>query len=284
SSIERTSRTARSPFDPRLIIDGASTATIVLHRDGRIAHFGPAAERLFRTRRDDVLDTDFKLFLPRIDELLTSCTDDPAPGDVPHWRRASGRTKQGRHLALKVSVKRIKLQRKHYFIISVDNIAPQTRIRERLRASQIQLAKIVELSDDAIISVDLGGAITLFSDGAERMFGYKAGDIIGRSLDLLIPKASRGAHRERIANFVKNKGNTRRMGQRGEIMALRKGGEAFPVEASIMHFDLGGETVLTAILRDITERKRNDQALKASERLFRGVFEQTFQFVGLLTP
>jgi PAS domain S-box-containing protein len=282
--IKRTSRKTDCPFDPRLIIDGASTATVILHRDGRIAHFGTAAERLFQYRREDVLGSAFDRLLPRIGDLIESHPESIDANDRVAWHRTTGRSKRGRHLALKVSVRRLKQNRRHYFIVSIDNAAQESRMRERLRASQIQLAKIVELSDDAIISVDLDGAITLFSDGAERMFGYKASDMIGRPLDLLIPKASRGTHHERIAKFVGNKGNTRRMGQRGEIMALRKGGEAFPVEASIMHFDLGGETVLTAILRDITERKRNDQALKASERLFRGVFEQTFQFVGLLTP
>ncbi|MBK8157436.1 MAG: PAS domain S-box protein [Rhodospirillaceae bacterium] len=284
TSTRISSRGAVNPFDPCLVIDGASTATIILHLDGRVAHCGKAAERLFTYRREDILGSDFNLLVPKINEVLESCLHNSAADDATNWRRMSGRSRPGRRLNLKVSVRRLRLQRKHYFVVTVDNAAPERRMQERLRASQIQLAKIVELSDDAIVSVDVHGTITLFSDGAERMFGYKARDIIGRSLDLLIPKASRDAHRQRISQFVEHKGNTRRMGQRGEIMALRKGGGVFPVEASIMHFNLGGETVLTAVMRDITERKRNEQALKANERLFRGVFEQTFQSVGLLTP
>jgi PAS domain S-box-containing protein len=136
-----------------------------------------------------------------------------------------------------------------------------------LQASQIHFAKIVELSTDAIISVDAQGRITLFNAGAEAMFGYPATRILGRPLDLLVPKRYRGRHRAHIAAFIADHhGSMRRMGQRGDILARRRGGAEFPAEASIMHYEINGERVLTAILRDISDRVATERARQEAVR------------------
>jgi PAS domain S-box-containing protein len=139
-------------------------------------------------------------------------------------------------------------------------------IRSQLQATQIHFAKIVELSTDAIISVNAAGNITLFSQGAEQLFGYTAAKIIGRPIELLIPKRLRRKHRAHIAAFIAMKGGMRRMGQRGEILARRRGGAEFPAEASIMHYEMQGEQVLTAILRDVSDRAAAEDARREAYR------------------
>ncbi|MBL8708420.1 MAG: PAS domain S-box protein [Rhodospirillaceae bacterium] len=145
----------------------------------------------------------------------------------------------------------------------VDAANPGARNRDQqildlLEASLVHYAKIIELSTDAIVTVDDTGRITHFSAGAERMFGYAADRIIGRPLDILIPKRLRKRHRAHIAAFVSGDGVTRHMGQRGEISARRRGGTEFPAEASIMQYELHGKRVLTAILRDVSDRVAAD--------------------------
>jgi PAS domain S-box-containing protein len=271
-----------SPLEDLLIVDGATTVTILVRPNGTIAHYGDGARRLFKYRAEDVIGDHVALLLPHAGPLLKrekNTSDRP-----PSWRRIKGRAMNGRSLDLKVASRSLRVAGKNYIAITLDDAAPARKMREQLRATQTHLAKIVELSDDAIISVDIKGTIKIFSDGAERMFGYKPADVIGRKLDMLLPPSLRASHAKHIAAFVIGKGETRRMGQRTEILAMHKSGDTFPVDASIMHYKLGGESMLTAILRDVTERKRHEQALKSSERLFRAVFEQTFQFIGLLTP
>jgi len=268
--------------DGTLIVDGAAGATILIRPSGRIVRLNADAARLFRYLPEELIDTDIADILPQIALLFGQA---PTKSDrAARWRQISGRTKSGRALDLKVACRRLRVEGKPYLALTLDDAAPARRMRKQLRATQTHLAKIVELSDDGIVSVTPDGTIKIFSNGAERMFGYEAGEIVGRKLDILLPTSLRALHVQHMANFVSSKGQTRRMGQRAEILALRKSGETFPVDISIMHFSAEGETYLTAILRDVTERKRNETALKASERLFRAVFEQTFQFVGLLTP
>jgi len=147
------------------------------------------------------------------------------------------------------------------------------RAEEALRRSESRFEGILEIAEDAIISVDARQCILLFNQGAEKVFGYRQSEVIGQRLDLLLPPRFASAHQRHIEEFTRSPGVARPMGQRREIFALRKSGQEFPAEASISKLDVGGELVFTVILRDITERKQAAEALRASEQLARGQAE-----------
>lgn len=125
-----------------------------------------------------------------------------------------------------------------------------------LRASQERLSGIVEIADDAIISIDRNYTMTLFNRGAEKIFGYSASEAIGQPLDLLIPDRFAQVHRRHVSEFGHASQATQRMDSRREIWGRRKNGEEFPAEASIAKLNAEGEIVYTVYLRDITERKQ----------------------------
>ncbi|HJR65316.1 MAG TPA: ATP-binding protein [Gemmatimonadaceae bacterium] len=130
---------------------------------------------------------------------------------------------------------------------------------EALRTSEFRFASIVDIAADAIVSVDDEQVITLFNQGAERIFGYTAAEVIGKPLDLLLPPDVHEIHREHIRHFSRTGESARRMGERSEVRGRRKNGEIFPAEASISKFDLGDRRVFTAVLRDITDRRAAEQ-------------------------
>ncbi|KAB8331486.1 PAS domain S-box protein [Scytonema tolypothrichoides VB-61278] len=136
------------------------------------------------------------------------------------------------------------------------------RTQEALRLSQARFAGILEIADDAIISINASQCITLFNQGAEKIFGYTAAEVIGQPLDLLLPARYTCVHRQHVAGFASSSGTARRMGERREIFARRKDGTEFPAEASISKLELGNEIIFTVILRDITESKRAREALE----------------------
>ena len=128
------------------------------------------------------------------------------------------------------------------------------------------LADIIAISADAIICVDAEQNITLFNDGAERIFGWTADEVIGKPLDLLLPDRVRDVHRRHVDRFRDSADRARRMGQRQEISGLRKNGEEFPAEAAIAKVRNGDHVVYSVVLRDITEQ------VELHKRLQRAVF------------
>ena len=136
---------------------------------------------------------------------------------------------------------------------------------EKTAAFYKRIAGILDLSADSIISVDNRGLVQRFNRGAEKMFGYRSSEIIGRPLDILIPEKYRKAHRGHLAEFAKTSDDSRQMNERGEIFGLRKDGGEFPAEASIARLEVSGRQVLSVILRDVSERKAAERALRERE-------------------
>ncbi len=123
-------------------------------------------------------------------------------------------------------------------------------------------AKMVALAADAIICVDAAQKVTFFNHGAEKTFGYLAGEIIGQPLDILMPKRFRRGHQKHVTGFAAHAPSARHMGEREEIFALKKNGEEFPAEATISKIEIGGEFLLTVVLRDVTTHKLVESELQ----------------------
>jgi PAS domain S-box-containing protein len=159
------------------------------------------------------------------------------------------------------------------FVGAVMDITEKKKSENALRAAKARFEGILEIAEDAIISVDSSQCILLFNQGAEKVFGYAATEVIGKPLDLLLPQRFAHAHRGHVEQFAKAPEVSRSMAQRREVFGRRKDGREFPAEASISKLDLGAEVVFTVILRDITERKEAAEALRASAQLARGQAE-----------
>src|SRR2546426_4571034 len=141
------------------------------------------------------------------------------------------------------------------------------RAEEALQKSEERFRAVAETATDAIVSADSRGHITYFNPGAELIFGHAARDVIGKPLTWLMPDRFHDAHRQGIARFLST-GKAHVIGRTVELVGRRKDGTEFPLELSLASWKVGGDTFFTRILRDITERKRAEELLRASEERF----------------
>jgi PAS domain S-box-containing protein len=164
---------------------------------------------------------------------------------------------RGRTATIDFSVKPLLDRSGRVLLLIADgrDITDRKRVEEALKISEAKFAGILSIAADAIVTIDEAQRIILFNRGAEQIFGYRAEEVLGEPLDLLIPERVRQVHHGHIADFATSPVAARRMGERREINGRRKGGELFPAEASISKIDVDGKRFFTAVLRDTTARK-----------------------------
>jgi len=139
------------------------------------------------------------------------------------------------------------------------------RVLESLEHSEEQFRSVVQTASDAIVCIDGQGRVVLWNRGAERVFGYSSDEVIGKNLDFIVPERFRKAHSDAVLMALCGKGSKNFGGTR-IVVALRKDSTEFPAELSIAAWVTKSGTFLTGIVRDITERRRAEEALQETLR------------------
>jgi PAS domain S-box-containing protein len=151
--------------------------------------------------------------------------------------------------------------------------AERRQIEEALRKSEARLTDLIDIAIDTIVSIDENYRIEIFNKGAEATFGYRADEVIGKQLGILLPERFAELHDLHLRDFAGSSERARLMDGRTQVFGRRKDGSEFPAEASISKQNTNGQLVFTAILRDITERKQVEAALGESADRYRVLFE-----------
>ncbi|MGK7940066.1 MAG: PAS domain S-box protein [Crocosphaera sp.] len=136
---------------------------------------------------------------------------------------------------------------------------------ESQKESQARFAGILDNANEAIISIDEKQKITLFNHAAEQTFGYTSDEVLGKPFNTLIPTRFTANHNQHINNFQNTQEVAKQMGGRRPVFGKRKDSSEFLAEVSISKIKLRGKTIFTAIIRDITERKQAEEALKKAK-------------------
>jgi len=137
------------------------------------------------------------------------------------------------------------------------------RSDEQLRESDARKTAILNAAFDCIVTMDSAGLVVEVNPATERTFGYDAGEMVGRELaELIVPPALREAHRQGVERYVST-GEGTMVGHPVELPAMRADGGQFPVEIAITRPELDGPPLFTGYLRDVTERRRGEEALRS---------------------
>ncbi len=152
-------------------------------------------------------------------------------------------------------------------------------------ASNVRFWQIVDAASDAIISVDDRQRIVVFNRQAERAFGYAEREAIGLPLALLLPSRFRGDHDLHVERFKDGETESQRvMSERPVLLGRRKNGEEFPVEITISKTASDGKPLLTAIVRDVTERRKMERELRESREVLQDFLDNATDLVQSIGP
>ena len=136
------------------------------------------------------------------------------------------------------------------------------RAEHRLRESEARKGAILNAAFDCIITMDADGLVVEVNRATERTFGYAASEMVGRELaELIIPPELREPHRRGVERYVAT-GQGRMVGHPVDLPAMRADGTEFPVEIAITRPEVAGPPLFTGYLRDVTDRKRDELALR----------------------
>ena len=149
-----------------------------------------------------------------------------------------------------------------------------------LRESEARLRAIVEMAVEGIITIDERGMVESMNPAACRIFGFQPEEVVGRNVSMLMPSPDREKHDGYIANYLRT-GQAKIIGIGREVVGRRKDGTSFPVDLSISEVRLENRRLFTAMVRDSTERKRAEEALRESEQRMRAILETAVE--GIIT-
>jgi PAS domain S-box-containing protein len=140
--------------------------------------------------------------------------------------------------------------------------------------SESRMRAIVNTVVDGIITIDEEGTIGNLNPAAGHIFGYDPEELVGRNVRMLMPEPFRSEHDGYLSNYLTT-GQAKIIGKGREVTGERKDGSVFPIDLAISEMNVAGRTMFTGVVRDITERKRAEDALLASKEELQAVLNQT---------
>jgi len=150
-----------------------------------------------------------------------------------------------------------------YVAYSFD-MSERRRLEEALEDSERRLGVILDTAADAIITMGGDNRIRDFNAAAEEIFGYRRAEIIGGRVELLLPQAQQSSHADYVARYLAT-GKAHIIGTRREVQGVRRDGSVVDLELGVSEVLVSGETLFTAVLRDITARKRSEVELRQAK-------------------
>jgi PAS domain S-box-containing protein len=254
--ITDTMRTDDARFRLAAIVDSSDDAIVSKDLNGVITSWNKAATRILGYEPDEIVGRSVLTIIPpelhfEEPQILAKLR---AGERIDHYetRRVA---KDGRVLDVSLTISPVKNAEGK--VIGASKILREIGERRRADEARFRLAAIVESSDDAIVGKDLNGIVNSWNAAAERMFGYKPEEIIGRSVLTLIPPELQ--HEEPMILSKLRAGESI---EHYETRRVRKNGEVFDVALTISPIkDASGRVIgASKIARDITERRRADEA------------------------
>jgi PAS domain S-box-containing protein len=261
----------------RAVVETAVDGVILIDAGGKVLKFNPACEKLFGYRSEEVIGQNVKLLMPEPyrrehDRYLDNFARTGERKIIGIGREVVGQRKDGSTFPMHLSVGEAKQPDGSIFVGIIHDLTERERAERALHESAARLRAVVDTAVDGVILIDARGRILMFNPACERLFQYRAGEVIHENVKLLMPAPYRVEHDGYIRNFLQT-GERKIIGIGRKVVGQRKDGTTFPMNLSVGEAKQDGESIFVGIIHDLTERARAEQAIHDSERSFRLLVE-----------
>lgn len=265
-----------------LLLDSSPTGIIVLSSDNIILFVNDPGASIIGRHKSALLGATFSFAEIACDEAEVSRMIVAARRDgVVRDAEFAIRDGSGADVVLKTSVRRTVYEDRDAYLIWFEDITRQKgmqreieRALEETKAQRARTDAILAGAPDPIIIVRSDSTIEYVNDQVRKVLGYEDDELIGQSIEKLLPARFRTGHRANVRGFFETN-RVRMMGEGRELFALAKNGREVAVEIALSPIQAGGKPVVVALMRDITERKKAAAELGESQQLLSGVIQNS---------
>jgi PAS domain S-box-containing protein len=245
-------------------------ALIAIDHEGSVISWNRAAGEIFGYTAREMMGQSLAAIIPEQyrkahDRGLARVNSGGRQHVIGKAVRLAGRRKDGSEFPLELTLSTWKVRGKNFYGGIIRDVTERARMEEALRLSELRTRSIMETANDGIIVADQTGHILAWNEAARNIFGFEASEVLDHSLTLIIPDEFKAAH-ERGMDRVTRGGKPHVMGKTVELAGLHKDGHRIPIELSLSTWLVGEDRYYAGIIRDITQRKKDEHKLQAQKK------------------
>jgi PAS domain S-box-containing protein len=256
------------------LLESTHDAVMAINRSGLIMFWNHAASALFGFSSDEALGSSIEIIIPEeYVEAHRAGMERVSTGGERHvignTAELTGKRKDGSVFPIELSLSTWNMGGNMYFAGIIRDISQRKEHERVILESERRFRSLTETASDAIVSANGTGNIVSWNAAAHRIFGYGEEEVLNKPLEMIIPAKYREGHKHGLRRVAEG-GDQHVIGHTVELEGLHKDGYTFPIELSLSCWNTDHGMHFCGIIRDITERKKNERALrKSKEKLTR---------------